>query len=234
MIIANAIGIGATQKTPEGILKEGLVGQYDFLQGVDPEKLYDISGNNNHFQIGSTSGVDTNDPLWTERGMTFTGAEQDYNILSPLPNMFKIPYYTIFVAAKNSGTGGELITFDDKIVMRFVRTDRVDAILNNGSNYVSTSLTQDVTNPILVVSRKNTENLSLYAKQWSILANTTGANFSGASNVYIGRNSGTNTGLNLNGEIYYIAIYNRALTNEEIFKVEAYIRTILSKRGVTI
>ncbi len=54
-----------------GIVSHGLVACYDFQGGGN--KLIDRSGNGNHGQLGSTAGADTNDPTWTGQGLQGNG-----------------------------------------------------------------------------------------------------------------------------------------------------------------
>ena len=53
----------------------GLLAEYDFLEGADPQRLYDLSGGGRHGTLGTGSGGDTSDPSWTGEGLSFDGAD---------------------------------------------------------------------------------------------------------------------------------------------------------------
>jgi hypothetical protein len=76
--MAPAIGRGIGQSFAPAyphFVTRGLVALYDFVQGADSQVLYDTSGNSNDGQLGSTTGVDTNDPTWTSEGLSFDGVD---------------------------------------------------------------------------------------------------------------------------------------------------------------
>ena len=52
-----------------GVNRHDLVAAYDFVQGVDPQTLYDVSRNGHNGTLGSTAGGDTNDPAWGTGGI---------------------------------------------------------------------------------------------------------------------------------------------------------------------
>jgi hypothetical protein len=59
-----------------GVPSQGLLAAYDFVQGADPQVLYDISGNGLHGQLGATAGADNTDPAWVAGGgLDFDGGD---------------------------------------------------------------------------------------------------------------------------------------------------------------
>lgn len=56
----------------------------DYFPTTDKQLLIDYSGNGNHGTLGSTTGVDTNDPAWTNLGLSY-GAD-DYVKFGPIRN----------------------------------------------------------------------------------------------------------------------------------------------------
>ena len=74
------IGIGLGKEFPiaksPGIVRSGLTGEYWFDEGTG-QTLLDHSGHVNNGTLGSTTGVDTNDPTWTAQGLSFSGVD-DY------------------------------------------------------------------------------------------------------------------------------------------------------------
>ena len=57
-----------------GLVRNGLVAEYPFNTGSG-QTVPDVSGNGNHGTLGSTSGVDTNDPAWHPLGLSFDGVD---------------------------------------------------------------------------------------------------------------------------------------------------------------
>ena len=58
----------------QGLVRNGLVAEYPFNTGSG-QTVPDVSGNGNHGTLGSTSGVDTNDPAWHPLGLSFDGVD---------------------------------------------------------------------------------------------------------------------------------------------------------------
>ena len=56
-------------------LVPGAIAYWDCTQVVG-QVLPDLSGNDNHGQLGSTAGADTNDPTPTQQGLTFGGDDR--------------------------------------------------------------------------------------------------------------------------------------------------------------
>lgn len=80
---------------PQGIVKRGLVGWYDFTDAAGSQVLADKSGHGNHGQNGSTTGADTNDATFNGQKAVF--GDDDY---------IKMPYsvdiekdFSVFVVA---------------------------------------------------------------------------------------------------------------------------------------
>lgn len=75
--------------------------EFDYFPHSDLQILADLSGNGYHGQLGSTVGVDTNDPAWNGKGLVFGGDDyikiphnQTLNVL-PLTVNFVIEASTI-------------------------------------------------------------------------------------------------------------------------------------------
>ena len=69
------IALGGEGTTSGGSGGTGLLAEYDFLEGADPQRLYDLSGGGRHGTLGTGSGGDTSDPSWTGEGLSFDGAD---------------------------------------------------------------------------------------------------------------------------------------------------------------
>jgi len=82
----------------EGVLSSsaGLLAEYDFVPDGNPQVLVDRSGQGRNGQIGSTSGSDANDPVWTDVGLQFDGTN-DYAELGDLFDVTETQDQTILI-----------------------------------------------------------------------------------------------------------------------------------------
>lgn len=90
--------------SPAGALQPvaGAIAWYRCDEGSG-QILYDYSGNGNHGTLGSTTGVDTNDPTWNEKGLVFGGDDQ---IRLPV---FPEPFTAIFIASATTAYSTQAI-----------------------------------------------------------------------------------------------------------------------------
>jgi len=78
--------IGSPAGAPQPVA--GAIAWYRCDEGSG-QRLTDYSGNGNHGTLGSTAGVDTNDPVWNEKGLYFGG--DDMVTIGDL-SRFGLPY----------------------------------------------------------------------------------------------------------------------------------------------
>lgn len=73
----------------------GLLTNWD-MYGGSGQQVADLSGNNYPLQLGSTSGVDANDPVWTAmQGLQFTQASSQYLLNASLLGL--VPFTAVAV-----------------------------------------------------------------------------------------------------------------------------------------
>jgi hypothetical protein len=85
---------------------------YDMVQGADNQVVYDRSGLSNHGRMGSTSGVDANDPVWVTNGLQFTGGNKGvWGSTAPAyPGGVSTNYYAVVVVhAANTISGTQTL-----------------------------------------------------------------------------------------------------------------------------
>lgn len=93
---------------PQGIVKRGLVGLYDFTDPAGSQVLTDKSGYGNHGRNGTDAGVDTNDVTFDGNYGYFT--TDDYIILPIFPAVYN--FTAIVVAQKSDAVTAEKHLFD--------------------------------------------------------------------------------------------------------------------------
>lgn len=91
-------------KRDTGLVLPGSVATWDMVTMVNSQTVKDISGKGNHLQLGSTSGVDANDPLNVGNGFTFDGVD-DY-LLGP---SLALPVPFTWLAVFNATAAGAII-----------------------------------------------------------------------------------------------------------------------------
>ncbi len=228
----------------------GLVAAYDFVQGVNPATLYDISGNGHH---GTISGGAT----WTNEGLLFDGVTGSVNV-GDIGN--RGPDSTIIVVAKadkdahmdiiSRATSDWKTTAEERgFILRkessadFWRVRHYDG--NGETNYsVFAGEIAPTADWQLLTARGNTSTLELgagirtsspvntYYPDNSITPTTGMLDHTG--DYYIGRPSYHETAFRFEGTIGYIAIYNRKLTDAETLSVQTAIHSEMAARGIPI
>ena len=216
-------------------ITDGLVAEYDFQEGANPAILYDVSGNGHD---GSISGT----VEWTTSGLMFNGVDTSINVgdLGILNNGYTLiaiinatnPTHQGGIFARVNGTtynaekaGHGIIktsTSGEYRIYNYIQSDP-------GYNFIGlTTYTSGVV-PLVIRYDGNT----MKAGPWS------------------GRNSATDigsldelTGLNytlgkvstwyFEGEMLYLAVYNRSLSTDEIKENSIYISTHLQSVGVNV
>lgn len=81
----------------------GLVLHYDFAGSG--QSIRDLSGNNNTAQLGSTSGVDANDPTWTTGGRGITLGTGKWAQLPHLPALSAYKALTVGIVIRPTAFG---------------------------------------------------------------------------------------------------------------------------------
>ena len=217
---------------------EGLVAAYDFVQGDDPTILYDISGNGHHGTIyGAT---------WTAEGLQFDGTN-DYVNLGDLGNLSS--EYTIIAAVTSPPLGSPATQcllsrvshwspMSDGLGFSMYRVSAGGCRLMHydgvGSVYGKEVAQPVQPGPWQVYTAKYTGSQIEMIAAGKIPDKTTKlvGGFAEHSGIYcIGRLSYTGT-YYLSGTMGYLAVYNKALTDEEVRQAYAEISETLEARGV--
>jgi hypothetical protein len=229
-------------------IRDGLVAEYLFDEGRG-QVLCDYSGNGNHGQLGSTPQADTNDPLWTPQGLEFDGVD-DYVSLGTrvaLPGTSGLTVHAVVCSNQDVSFSGviaqdytaepyrtwsvyynyngefRLVVSASDVAPQFCR---IGVPIAEEGVYTEAAFTFEG-GVRLVAYRKGLEVNSISEGVPLAVDNPAAQNirphFIGKYSMY-----------HFNGVISYIAIYNRALSPEEVQQNYQHLKTILAKRGVNL
>lgn len=229
-------------------IRNGLVAEYLFDEGSG-QVLYDYSGNDNHGQLGSTPEADTNDPLWTPQGLQFDGVD-DYVSLGTrvaLPGTSGLTVHAVVCSYQDVSYSG--VIAQDYIIQPY-RTWSVYynydknfqltiAASDAGSQYrsIGVPIAEEGVYTEAAFTFEGGVRLAAYRKGLEVNSISEGVplavdnpdaqkirpHFIGKYDRYF-----------FNGVISYIAIYNRALSPEEVQQNYQYLKTVLAERGVNL
>jgi hypothetical protein len=235
--LSRGLGLNPRRRAAPGgalpIVQDGLVAEWRFNEGAG-QVLTDYTGNGHDGQLGSTSGVDTNDPAWSAEGLVFTAAQSD-----------------IVVCDTVGMSGGAART-----VLAAVKTDASTNFgvewAGSGPNFTRYTLRNSGGNLRLEVAGAGyTSSLGLSAGSWHFVGVTqSGSNLNTAvlyrdggseavptsqvidtqGNFQFGKYSSLFAGMT--GA--YCLAYNRALSAEEVEQNRQVLTTILAARGITL
>ena len=219
-----------------GLIADGLLAEYDFKQGANATILYDISGNGHNGMIYGAS--------WTDKGLAFNGTS-DYINIGDLGSLRS--GYTVITAVKaNTDHFGVILnrisgtTPTDNVsgfVVKKTTTAnqfRLSEYDGMGPTYLKrASDTTGVTGEWAVVTaRYNGSAISCSVNAG--LPTQTAAGFKEHNGDYvIGRLSYTSKWW-LNGDLAYLAVYNRSLSDKEVAQIYLHLKDNLSDREISL
>ena len=250
------LGIGVNlfnRQKEEGVLvRDGLVAEYRFDEGRG-QVLCDYSGNGNHGTLGSTRGADTNDPLWTPQGLQFDGVD-DYVSLGTrvaLPGTSGLTVHAVVCSNQDVMYSGVIAqdyiaepyrtwgvyynygSYAAKDFQLIIPVSDVDPRLRS----IGVPIAEEGVYNEATFTFEGGVRLVAYRKGLEVNSISEGVPLAAdnpvAQNImphFIGKYS---TFL-FNGVISYIAIYNRALSPEEVQQNYQHLKTILAERGVIL
>jgi hypothetical protein len=213
-----------------GVPSQGMVAAYDFVQGVDAQVLYDISGNGLHGQLGATTSVDGADPAWVAGG----GLDFDGNDYVKLPQAAALEFsnrpFSAVVRFTADTLGGALLSRGGAAVggWAFFVPSLSTCMLGKDSNGQNSFLLPCAMKPSAGVTYSFGYSLQYFTSTTALtlglysggfdnkgLLSVTGATGSSNGHVpYIGVRSSPLTSF-YDGRIYFVAIYDRLLTATE-------------------
>ena len=233
------------------LVTDGLVAEYRFDDGSG-QVLTDYSGNDYHLQLGSTSGVDINDPSWVTEGQSFSGSIgiEDYNIKTAVVPAALMPdaftYMAVFESVDPDARMNALTWSSDATIepcLAFYWTDESQPMIYfSGSNYRifnnSESMNDGVWRVVTFVvpgaAQTSINTSQCYVdKTACTVASTVATGAQDAKDAFIIGNP-LQTTSRFAGKQGFSALYNRALTESEIFQNVDYITALMGGRGVVV
>jgi hypothetical protein len=243
------IGVNLFKKRDEGTpIKDGLVAEYRFDEGRG-QVLCDYSGNGNHGTLGSTRDADTNDPLWTPQGLQFDGVD-DYVSLGTrvaLPGTSGLTVHAVVCSNQNVMFSG-VITQDYiaepyrtwSVYYNYQENTRLTISASDADSQlcrIGVPIAEEGVYNEVAFTFEGGVKLAAYRKGLEVNSISEGVPLAADNPVaqkimphFIGKY----TYYLFNGVISYIAIYNRALSPEEVQQNYQYLKTILAERGVNL
>jgi hypothetical protein len=229
-------------------IRDGLVAEYRFDEGRG-QVLCDYSGNGNHGQLGSTREADTNDPLWTPQGLEFDGVD-DYVSLGTrvaLPGSSGLTVHAVVCSnqdvmysgviaqdymAEPRRTWSVYYNYAEEVRLIIPISDINPQLRSIGVPIAEEGVYNEATFTFeggvrLVAYKKGLEVNSISEGVPLAIDNPVAQNI---MPHFIGKYSS----IFFNGVISYIAIYNRALSPEEVQQNYQHLKTILAERGVIL
>jgi hypothetical protein len=244
--MAPAIGRGIGQSFAPAyphFVTRGLVALYDFIQGADSQVLYDISGNGNGGQLGSTTGVDTNDPTWTSVGLDFDGTDDFAHVEDGEGPMARLTTLTVLGVAKQvvNATNQTIAAIDLDWRLQFTNTGayRVLAWDGDGSIGQVTSANGVITLDTWYFTELRRDGGAIRGRV--NLGNAISTTIDATASAQLARPTriGVSGSLSspaefLNGDLALVVFYNVALTDTEIAQNYRAAQHLMSLRGITI
>jgi hypothetical protein len=229
----------------EDIIRGGLVALWRFDEATG-QILQDYSGGGNYGILGATTAASTNDPEWVKGGLLFTNSSSQYvtlrdttvggvNLLASSGNPWTVQVYsacqtiaaasTRTIIAKCSGTEAAR-TFQ----LYYDGVSRIKAILRG-----TTSTIKDPTDTayhLITITWDGTTAKAYYDNTTPISLSVGAADDESTQVVTIGVRTIGALNSYFDGTIAFAALYNRALTKDEIANNQSYILRYLGTRGI--
>jgi hypothetical protein len=211
--------------------------------------LCDYSGNGNHGQLGSTREADTNDPLWTPQGLEFDGVD-DYVSLGTrvaLPGTSGLTVHAVVCSNQDVMFSGVIAQdyLDEpyRTWSMYYNYEKDFRLAISASDVapqlrrIGVPIAEEGVYTEAAFTFEGGVKLAAYRKGLEVNSISEGvplaADNPAAQNIRP-HSIGKYTNYFFNGVISYIAIYNRALSPEEVQQNYQHLKTILAERGVIL
>ncbi len=212
---------------------------YKFDEGSG-QVLTDYSGNGNHGQLGTIAGADTNDPTWEGGGLYFG---EDDICLAPYQELTEFTYIIVvepmsvvssstLMGQCNDDWFGPFIIIGDAQDLEFVGNNLWEQYSASGSFGLGQVQMCAITYDGTTISGYMGSSQSMHNNRTPsevFVPNSNGFFISNIIDSYgdIAANSD-------NKCVYYVMVYDCALTDQEIAEAYSHIQADLAARGVTL
>lgn len=219
--------IGAAAGAPQPV--PGAIAYYPCDEGSG-QILHDYSGNGNHGILGSTAGVDTNDPTWNEKGLVFEG--DDFVTIKLPPN---ITSGTVMIMVNQSDWADFRYILDSRTssggTYGLIYTQITTGQIISSNNAASTYLNQTAFTPQTAAALGT---VTLPLDQWNIITSC-GLNFTqSAGNISIGKKNYGSLANTFIGGIAGMLVYPIILSPPQVAQNYAYEKWRLALKGAIL
>jgi hypothetical protein len=207
------------------------------------QTLLDVSGQAKHGQLGSTTGADTNDPLWTNRRLSFSGVD-DY-LLTPsevTSGATALTLQVVFKKAAGSATSVQRVLFGHNLGGSYIRFFSDTSI---GFWLVASVSSQFIQGPAGGITDDGLWKMMTF--RWK--SGTVQDQFLNKSNRLVFNESSPSEGTHtstyrtigmydnsryFDGEIASALLYRRLLTRAEVAQNYSWLKSTLTRRGIAL
>ncbi len=239
-----APGTGSPGALLQLIRIPGTVALYDpgrqIATGTTGQVLTDFSGRGNHAQLGSTSGVDTNDPAWSDNALVFDGTD-DY-VECPVT---KTAHFTWLVACKLAETRYTHIVASDTgqstgrgYVLGSSRTGETPYLASyafqSTPNSPVAKTVFPINTPVVVGMRFGTAIDGMLGGAMVQTIPVVTSNTRWTAGLRIGASFRDPVDFLFKGNFYFCQMFNRMLTDAEYMRAYWAVESLLASRGVAL
>jgi len=220
-------------ESTRGLPRAGLASYWLLAQdNLDLQTIPDLSGHGNTLQLGSTGGVDANDPTLTQAGAVFDGVD-DYGLCSmtlhgagrTLVAVAKVPSDPAVYAMLQSGGYATYHAIAAGPV--YFASD----VFGGTQRYAHHPSALSLDTWYFLASRRATDHLNLWVNSSRYVAEVSGA-LAAVDLPWVGRF--TDGECPYHGTIAALLSYDSALLDAEIARVYGWLKAELAPRGVTL
>lgn len=222
------------------VIQDGLVAEWRFDEGAG-QQLTDYSGNGHHGTLGLLPISETNEPTWTVRGLSFVGNnDADSRVTCPDDLITGGDPRTLCMVVKPGSTnrfgvefnGDPVGTSFERWAVRssgtpgFVRLEiqgagQDSSLATSANTWAFIAVTQSGANMNTAIAYRDGETFSFTS---SGVCATDGAFIMGQAGA----------GVEVEMELAYLMLYDRALSAEEIAQNRTALAAIVAGRGITL
>lgn len=211
---------------------------------TDNQSFIDTSGKGKNGTLGSTTGADTNDPIFNGQGLVFAtddyvklpymiDAEQDFTVYLVVNIGESIPAN---IECYWAGGKSDAPTQNVAITRRNITGELWFSMVNDAGGTGSAKITNPIPGIRVLVAKRKNNVLFLKDIQGNILVANAGAPASPATynQMSLGTLLRSTTACFVNQPEYYASFFSRATTDAEDIQMLRYVKRELAKSGVML
>jgi hypothetical protein len=236
---SRGLGLSPRRRAANGaalpsIVQDGLVAEWRFDDGAG-QVLTDYTGNGHHGRLGSGTGADAADPLWTAQGLSFDGGDfvecDNVGISGTIPRtliavMKRVSTNEFGCEWAGSGGGGTRMTLKLSAISSVMRME----YQSGGADLLTLTVAPDTWHFCGYTQSGNNANTGIGYLNGGSEALTLNRSTNTAGNFFWGRTGGSTRPM----QAAYGLVYNRVLSPAEVEQNRHALSAILAPRGITL